>query len=47
MAYLVGALVARRRPVTPERRRAAMRAALSVYAGRLRRFYGLSASRSR
>jgi hypothetical protein len=40
MAFLFSELVARRRPSSPERRRAAMHAALGAYAGRLRRQYG-------
>ena len=43
MAFLFGELVAPRRPSSPERRRAAVHAALSAYAGRLRRQYGIPA----
>jgi hypothetical protein len=44
---LFGALATRRHAVSPERRRAAMHAALRAYAGRLRRRYGAPGSRAR
>ena len=40
MAPLIDALITSHRVASPDRRRAAMRAALAAYGGRLRRFYG-------
>jgi hypothetical protein len=45
MALLVGSAGVERRPHDPERRRAAVHAALRAYAGRLRRLYDLPAPR--
>ena len=45
IALLVGSVGVERRPRDPERRRAAMHAALRAYAGRLRRLYDLPAPR--